>query len=167
MQLQSGQAEVVVACGTENMTQLPYYLRKARDGYRMGHGELEDGLISILTWPEGPYHNGITAENVAQRFGITREAMDDFAWSSQQKALKAIAEVAFASRSWPLRCRTAKATRLFATDEHPRDTPREKLATLRPAFKADGVVTAANSSGINDGAAALVMMTRQQAENAA
>ncbi len=65
MQLQSGQAEVVVACGTENMTQLPYYLRKARDGYRMGHGELEDGLISILTWPEGPYHNGITAENVA------------------------------------------------------------------------------------------------------
>ncbi len=79
MQLQSGQAEVVVACGTENMTQLPYYLRKARDGYRMGHGELEDGLISIPTWPEGPYHNGITAENVAQRFGITREAMDDFA----------------------------------------------------------------------------------------
>ncbi|MGM1195930.1 thiolase family protein [Klebsiella pneumoniae] len=113
MQLQSGQAEVVVACGTENMTQLPYYLRKARDGYRMGNGELEDGLISILTWPEGPYHNGITAENVAQRFGITREAMDDFAWSSQQKALKAIAEGRFR---------------------------------------------------INDGAAALVMMTRQQAE---
>lgn len=76
------------------MTQLPYYLRKARDGYRMGHGELEDGLISILTWPEGliqRHHGG----NVAQRFGITREAMDDFAWSSQQKALKAIAEDRF------------------------------------------------------------------------
>ena len=133
MQLQSGQAEVVVACGTENMTQLPYYLRKARDGYRMGHGELEDGLISILTWPEGPYHNGITAENVAQRFGITREAMDDFAWSSQQKALKAIAEDRF----------------------------REQILALEVP---DGMVTAANSSGINDGAAALVMMTRQQAE---
>ncbi len=165
MQLQSGQAEVVVACGTENMTQLPYYLRKARDGYRMGHGELEDGLISILTWPEGPYHNGITAENVAQRFGITREAMDDFAWSSQQKALKAIAEGRFREQILALEVPDGKkATRLFATDEHPRDTPREKLATLRPAFKADGVVTAANSSGINDGAAALVMMTRQQAE---
>ncbi|HHC1625171.1 TPA: acetyl-CoA C-acyltransferase [Klebsiella pneumoniae] len=165
MQLQSGQAEVVVACGTENMTQLPYYLRKARDGYRMGHGELEDGLISILTWPEGPYHNGITAENVAQRFGITREAMDDFAWSSQQKALKAIAEGRFREQILALEVPDGKkATRLFATDEHPRDTPREKLATLRPAFKADGVVTAGNSSGINDGAAALVMMTRQQAE---
>lgn len=93
--------------------------------------------------------------------------MDDFARSSQQKALKAIAEGRFREQIPPLRCRTAKATRLFATDEHPRDTPREKLATLRPAFKADGVVTAANSSGINDGAAALVMMTRQQAENAA
>ena len=158
MQLQSGQVEVVVACGTENMTQLPYYLRKARDGYRMGHGELEDGLISILTWPEGPYHNGITAENVAQRFGITREAMDDFAWSSQQKALKAIAEDRFREQILALEVPDGKkATRLFATDEHPRDTPREKLATLRPAFKADGVVTAANSSGINDGAAAVLV----------
>ena len=164
MQLQSGQAEVVVACGTENMTQLPYYLRKARDGYRMGHGELEDGLISILTWPEGPYHNGITAENVAQRFGITREAMDDFAWSSQQKALKAIAEGRFREQILALEVPDGKkATRLFATDEHPRDTPREKLATLRPAFKADGVVTAANSSGINDGAAALVVMEESAA----
>ena len=164
MQLQSGQAEVVVACGTENMTQLPYYLRKARDGYRMGHGELEDGLISILTWPEGPYHNGITAENVAQRFGITREAMDDFAWSSQQKALKAIAEGRFREQILALEVPDGKkATRLFATDEHPRDTPREKLATLRPAFKADGVVTAANSSGINDGAAALIIASEPMA----
>ena len=108
MQLQSGAAEVVVACGTENMTQLPYYLRKARDGYRMGHGELEDGLISILTGRKA-YHNGITAENVAQRFGITREAMDDFARSSQQKALKAIAEGRFREQIRPLRCRTAKS----------------------------------------------------------
>ncbi len=91
--------------------------------------------------------------------------MDDFAWSSQQKALKAIAEGRFREQILALEVPDGKkATRLFATDEHPRDTPREKLATLRPAFKADGVVTAANSSGINDGAAALVMMTRQQAE---
>ena len=131
----------------------------------MGHGELEDGLISILTWPEGPYHNGITAENVAQRFGITREAMDDFAWSSQQKALKAIAEGRFREQILALEVPDGKkATRLFATDEHPRDTPREKLATLRPAFKADGVVTAANSSGINDGAAAVMMMSETKAE---
>ncbi|PKH25233.1 acetyl-CoA C-acyltransferase [Enterobacterales bacterium CwR94] len=163
--LQTAQAEIVVACGTENMTQLPYYLRQARDGYRMGHGVLEDGLTSILTWPEGPYHNGITAENVAERFAITRDAMDDFAWSSQQKALSAIAEGRFRDQILALDVPDGKkATRRFDTDEHPRDTAREKLATLRPAFKADGVVTAANSSGINDGAAALVMMTRQQAE---
>lgn len=163
--LQTAQAGIVVACGTENMTQLPYYLRQARDGYRMGHGVLEDGLTSILTWPEGPYHNGITAENVAERFAITRDAMDDFAWSSQQKALNAIAEGRFRDQILALDVPDGKkATRRFDTDEHPRDTAREKLATLRPAFKADGVVTAANSSGINDGAAALVMMTRQQAE---
>ncbi|MDJ1653755.1 thiolase family protein [Raoultella sp. Ech2A] len=165
MELQSGQAEVVVACGTENMTQLPYYLRKARDGYRMGNGELEDGLISILTWPEGPYHNGMTAENVAERFGITREAMDDFAWDSQQKALKAIELGRFREQILALEVPDGKkATRWFDTDEHPRDTPRAKLAALRPAFKKDGAITAANSSGINDGAAALVMMTRGQAE---
>ena len=90
MLLQTGQSNVVVACGTENMTMLPYYLRKARYGYRMGNDVLEDGLTSILTWPEGPYHNGMTAENVAEQFNISREEMDDFAWDSQQKALKAI-----------------------------------------------------------------------------
>lgn len=165
MALQSGQADVVVACGTENMTQLPYYLRHARNGYRMGNGELEDGLLSILTWPEGPYHNGITAENVAERFGITREAMDDFAWSSQQKALNAINRGYFREQILPLSVPDGKkATRLFSTDEHPRDTPRDKLATLRPAFKTGGLVTAANASGINDGAAALVMTTRRHAE---
>lgn len=165
MAIQSGQADIVVACGTENMTQLPYYLRQARDGYRMGNGVLEDGLISILTWPEGPYHNGMTAENVAERFHISRDQMDDFAWSSQQKALKAIAEGRFREQILALQVADGKkGTRTFDTDEHPRDTPREKLAALRPAFKADGVITAANSSGINDGAAALVMMSRQQAE---
>ncbi|HEM6845009.1 thiolase family protein [Providencia rettgeri] len=165
MLLQTGQSDVVVACGTENMTMLPYYLRKARYGYRMGNDVLEDGLTSILTWPEGPYHNGMTAENVAEQFNITREEMDDFAWDSQQKALKAIQAGYFADQILPVEIPEGrKGTRIFDTDEHPRDTPRDKLAKLRPAFKADGVITAANSSGINDGAAALVMMRREEAE---
>ncbi len=165
MALQTGQARVAVACGTENMTRLPYYLRQARYGYRMGDGNLEDGLISILTWPEGPYHNGITAENVAERFHIGREAMDDFAWQSQQKALAAIANGYFREQILPMAVPEGKkGTRIFEVDEYPRDTPREKLAALRPAFKPDGVITAANASGINDGAAALVLMSREEAE---
>ncbi|OKP19934.1 thiolase family protein [Serratia fonticola] len=164
LELQTGNAEITVACGTENMTQLPHYIRKARYGYRLGHGELEDGIVSILTWPEGPYHNGMTAEFVAERFHISREAMDEFAWCSQQKALAAIKEGHFTSQILPLEVREGKNSRLFATDEHPRDTPKEKYAQLKPAFKKDGTVTAATSSGINDGAAALVVTTRANAE---
>ncbi|WP_431224831.1 thiolase family protein [Serratia sp. L9] len=164
MELQTGNAQITVACGTENMTQLPHYLRKARYGYRLGHGDLEDGIISILTWPEGPYHNGMTAEFVAERFNISREAMDEFAWCSQQKALAAIKEGYFTSQILPLDVREGKSSRLFATDEHPRDTPKEKYAQLKPAFKKDGTVTAATSSGINDGAAALVITTRENAQ---
>lgn len=164
MALQTGNAEITVACGTENMTQLPYYIRKARYGYRLGHGELEDGIISILTWPEGPYHNGMTAEFVAERFNITREAMDEFAFNSQQKALAAIKAGYFTEQILPMEIREGKTTRVFDTDEHPRDTPREKFAQLKPAFKKDGTVTAATSSGINDGAAALVITTRAKAE---
>ncbi|WP_447876050.1 thiolase family protein [Serratia fonticola] len=164
LELQTGNAEITVACGTENMTQLPHYIRKARYGYRLGHGELEDGIVSILTWPEGPYHNGMTAEFVAERFHISREAMDEFAWCSQQKALAAIKEGHFTSQILPLEVREGKNSRLFVTDEHPRDTPKEKYAQLKPAFKKDGTVTAATSSGINDGAAALVVTTRANAE---
>lgn len=164
MELQTGNAQITVACGTENMTQLPHYLRKARYGYRLGHGDLEDGIISILTWPEGPYHNGMTAEFVAERFNISRVAMDEFAWHSQQKALAAINEGYFTSQILPLEVREGKSSRLFTTDEHPRDTPKEKYAQLKPAFKKDGTVTAATSSGINDGAAALVITTRDNAQ---
>lgn len=165
MLLQTAQSDVVVACGTENMTMLPYYLRKARYGYRMGNDVLEDGLTSILTWPEGPYHNGMTAEYVAERFNINREDMDDFSWHSQQKALQAIKEGYFVEQILPIEVSEGrKKTRLFTTDEHPRETPREKFSQLRPAFKKDGTVTAANASGINDGAAALVMMRRDEAE---
>ncbi|GKX55453.1 acetyl-CoA acetyltransferase [Leminorella grimontii] len=164
MALQTGNADITVACGTENMTQLPFYIRKARYGYRLGDGELQDGIISILTWPEGPYHNGMTAEFVAERFNITREEMDEFAWSSQQKALAAIQAGHFESQILPIEVREGKTTRAFSVDEHPRDTPREKYAQLKPAFKKDGTVTAATSSGINDGAGALVITTRAKAE---
>lgn len=165
MLLKTGQIKVGVACGTENMTQLPYYVRQGRYGYRMGHGNLEDGLISILTWPEGPYHNGMTAENVAKKFNVSREEMDDFAYLSQQKALKAIADGKFKDEILPVEVKEGrKETRIFCVDEHPRNTPREKLAQLKPAFKADGCITAGNSSGINDGAAAVVMTTREYAQ---
>ncbi|PSJ38241.1 acetyl-CoA C-acyltransferase [Zobellella taiwanensis] len=164
MQIQTGQADIVVACGTENMTQLPFYVRKGRYGYNMGHGTLEDGLISILTWPEGPYHNGMTAENVAERFDISREEMDDFAVSSQLKAAQAIESGLFKDEIIPVEIKTGrKETRLFETDEHPRAVDREKLASLRPVFKEGGSVTAANASGINDGAAAVVLMKRAKA----
>ncbi|QUJ67977.1 thiolase family protein [Photobacterium sp. GJ3] len=164
MQLQTDQAEVVVACGTENMSQLPYYVRKGRYGYHMGNGALEDGLITILTWPEGPYHNGMTAENVAERFSISREEMDEFSISSQLKAKQAIESGLFQDEILPVEVKTGrKTTALFETDEHPRPVEREKLASLRPVFKQGGRVTAANASGINDGAAAVVMMKRSKA----
>ncbi len=123
MQLQSGRAEVVVACGTENMTQLPYYLRKARDGYRMGHGELEDGLISILTGRKAlsqRHHRGkrrATLVLPAKRWTISLVEPAEGAEGDRGGSLS--------RADPPLRCRTAKATRLFATDEHPRDTLRE------------------------------------------
>lgn len=164
MELQTGNAEITVACGTENMTQLPYYVRNARYGYRLGNGNFEDGIVTILTWPEGPYHNGMTAEFVAERFNITRDQMDDFAYQSQQKALAAIEAGYFKDEIIPVEVKEGKTTHIFDTDEHPRDTPRAKYSQLKPAFKKDGTVTAATSSGINDGAAALVMTTRKKAE---
>ncbi len=164
MQLQTGQAQIVVACGTENMSQLPYYVRKGRYGYNMGNDILEDGLTTILTWPEGPYHNGVTAENVAERFAISREEMDEFAISSQLKAAHAIENEYFKDEIIPVNVKSGKTSTLFDTDEHPRSVDREKLASLRPVFKSGGSVTAANASGINDGAAAVVMMKRSKAE---
>lgn len=164
MELQTGAAEIAIACGTENMTQLPYYVRKARYGYRLGHGQFEDGIITILTWPEGPYHNGMTAEFVAERFHISRADMDEFAYQSQQKALAAIKAGYFTDEIVPVEIKEGKTVRIFDCDEHPRDTPREKYAQLKPAFKSDGTVTAATSSGINDGAAALLLTTREMAD---
>ncbi|WP_094547230.1 thiolase family protein [Petroclostridium xylanilyticum] len=166
MEIQTGNAEVVVACGTENMSQLPYYVKGARFGYKMGHGQFEDGLLTILTWPMGPYHNGITAENVAERFNVTREEQDAFALSSQEKAIKAIDEGKFKEEILPVEISLGKGqTAIFDTDEHPRrGLTMDKLAKLKPAFKQGGSVTAGNSSGINDGAAAVVLMSREKAE---
>jgi len=164
LQIQTGKAEICVACGTENMSQLPYYIKGARKGVRMGHQQLEDGLTDILTWPLAPFHNGTTAEAVAEKYSVSREDQDAFALSSQEKALAAIDAGLFKDEILPIEIKEKKETILFDTDEHPRrGISLEKLAKLKPVFKAGGSVTAANSSGINDGAAALVLMSEEKA----
>jgi acetyl-CoA C-acetyltransferase len=165
LEIQTENAEVVVACGTENMSRTPYYLKGAREGFRMGHKELEDGLIDLLTWPLGPYHNGMTAEAAADKFGVSREQQDAFALESQNRMTAAMDAGKFKDEIIPVEVQKGKETFVFDTDEHPRrGLTMEKLAKLRPAFKEGGSVTAANSSGINDGAAAVVLMTEDKAK---
>ncbi|MCK3658690.1 acetyl-CoA acetyltransferase [Pasteurellaceae bacterium Pebbles2] len=166
LEIQTDNAEIVVACGTENMSNLPYYNRGCRYGYKMGHAELEDGLLSILTWPGGPYHNGVTAENVAEKYHVSREEQDHFALESQQKAINAINSGIFQEQILPIQLRDKKGNiNFFTQDEHVReDISIEKLAKLKTVFKENGTVTAANSSGINDGAAAVVMMSMDKAK---
>jgi acetyl-CoA C-acetyltransferase len=130
----------------------------------MGHGELEDGIVTAVTDPFTRNHMGITAENVAERFHVSREQQDQFALESQQKAAKAIAEGLFKDEVVPTKVKVSKTEeKTFDTDEHPRKATAESLAKLRPAFKKDGTVTAGNASGVNDGAAAVVVMTAQKA----
>ena len=165
LELLTGNADVVVACGTENMSQLPYYIKGARYGLRMGHQKLEDGLIDILTWPLGPYHNGMTAEAVADKYNVSRQQQDEYALESQRRAIEAQDAGKFKEEIVPVEVKQRKETVVIDTDEHPRrGLTLEKLGKMRPAFKEDGSVTAANSSGINDGAAALVMMTESKAK---
>jgi acetyl-CoA C-acetyltransferase len=162
-----GDAEVVVAGGIENMSAAPYALPKVRWGQRMGHGELVDLMILDGLWDIfNGYHMGITAENVAERFGISREEQDAFALASQQKAEAAIKEGRFKDEIVPVEIPQRKGDPvLFDTDEHPRfGTTLEALAKLKPAFKKDGTVTAGNASGINDGAAILVVMSEKKAQ---
>lgn len=159
----SGDAQVVVAGGAENMSRMPYYLRKARFGYRLGHDAIEDGIIHMLTDPFHGYHMGITAENLAERFEISREAQDALAAESQRRALNAIEKGYFKSQIVPITVRVGREERVFDTDEHPRPTDEATLAKLRPAFKEGGMVTAGNASGINDGAAAVVVMSASRA----
>jgi acetyl-CoA C-acetyltransferase len=163
--IECGDAEVVVAGGVENMTMMPYYVRNARYGYRLGHGQLEDGVQHLLGDPFSKARMGITAENLAEKFGISREVQDEFALRSQQRAVAAIQTGKFKDEIVPIEVKVGRETKVIDTDEHPRaDTTAEALAKLRPAFKEGGVVTAGNASGINDGAAAVVVTSRRKAE---
>ena len=168
MEIQTGQAEIVVAGGSESLSQLPYYVTDARWGARMGHKQFEDGVIDILTWPLDMSHNGVTAENVAKKFNVSREEQDAFAARSQQRACKAVADGVFAEEIVPVEVKGRKgAVTVFDTDEGPREgVTAESLAKLRPCFVTDGTgtVTAGNSSSLNDAAAAVVIMTRAKAE---
>ena len=168
MEIQTGQAEVVVAGGSESLSQLPYYVTDARWGARMGHKQFEDGVIDILTWPLDMSHNGVTAENVAKKFNVSREEQDAFAARSQQRACKAVADGVFAEEIVPVEVKGRKgAVTVFDTDEGPREgVTAESLAKLRPCFVTDGTgsVTAGNSSSLNDAAAAVVIMTRAKAK---
>lgn len=165
MSIQTGDADIVVAGGGESMDNLPFYIRKARSGLRMGHTELEDGLVTALTDPFSGKHMGITAENVAAAYGVTREEQDAWAYRSQMVAAKAVEDGVFKDEIVPITVKSKKSEFVFETDEHVRGgTTLEKLAKLRPAFKADGSVTAGNASGINDAAAAIVMMSEEKAK---
>ncbi|KAF0122990.1 MAG: acetyl-CoA C-acetyltransferase [bacterium] len=162
-----GDAEIIIAGGLENMSMTPYAINKARWGVRMNDDKLVDLMIHDGLWDIfNGYHMGITAENVADSFGITREEQDDFALRSQIKTARAIEEGRFKDEIVPIEIPLKKGeVKTFDTDEHPRpDTTKETLAKLRPAFKKDGTVTAGNASGINDGAAALVIMSKQKAD---
>ena len=166
MEIQTGYADVVVAGGAENISQLPYYVKDARWGARMGHKVFEDGVIDILTWPLGPYHNGVTAENVAREYHVSREEQDAFALESHRRAVQAIKDGKFRDEILPVELKDRKGNvTVFDTDEGPRDGQTiEKLQKLRPCFVKDGTVTAGNASSLNDGAAAVVLMSREKAE---
>lgn len=166
MEIQTGQADVVVAGGAENISQLPYYVKDARWGARMGHKVFEDGVIDILTWPLDGNHNGVTAENVAEKYNVSREEQDQFALESHQKACKAIKDGKFKDEILPVELKDRKGNiTIFDTDEGPREGQTlEKLAKLKPCFVKGGTVTAGNSSSLNDGAAAVVVMSKEKAE---
>lgn len=166
LEIQTGFADVVVAAGVESVSQLPYYIRDARWGAKMGHKIFEDGVIDILTWPLNNSHNGVTAENVAKRFNVTRMEQDEYALESQRRAVAAIKAGKFKDEILPVELKDNKGNiTVFDTDEGPRDgLTIEKLQRLKPCFVEGGTVTAANSSSLNDGAAAVVVMAREKAE---
>ena len=164
--IQAGDADIVVAGGMENMSMAPYALPQARYGYRMGNGSMVDTMVNDALWDAfNNYHMGITAENVAEQWGLTREQMDEFAANSQQKAVAAIEAGRFADEIVPVPVKVKKEIVMFDKDEGPRaGITAESLARLKPAFKKDGMVTAGNASSINDGAAAIVVMSEEKAK---
>ena len=164
--IKAGDADVVIAGGTENMSAAPYAVSKARWGARMNDGVLLDMMIHDGLWDIfNNYHMGITAENVAEKWELSRERQDEFGLRSQQNAAKAIEEGRFKDEIIPVVIpQRKKDPKIFDTDEHPRSTTAEVMAKLRPAFKKDGTVTAGNASGINDGAAAILVMSSDKAK---
>jgi acetyl-CoA C-acetyltransferase len=165
--IKAGDADIILAGGMECMSSHPYYLPNARWGYRMNmyKGDLIDGMVYDGLWEIfNGYHMGITAENIVEQYGITREEQDDFGYMSQIRAAEAIASGRFKDEIVPVVIKTKKGEQVFDTDEHPRATTREKMATLASSFKKDGTVTAGNASGINDGAAAMIVMSKEKAD---
>jgi acetyl-CoA C-acetyltransferase len=167
--VQTGNASIVVAGGMESMTNAPYLLPQARKGYRLGNGKVIDSMVHDGLWDiYNDYHMGITGENVAEKYGITREEQDEFAVNSHRKAVAAMKECRFKSQIVPVELPAKKkgeAPVLFEKDESPReDTTIEALRALKPAFKKDGTVTAGNAPGVNDGAAAVVVTSSQRAQ---
>lgn len=159
--IKSGLGDVYVAGGMENMSMAPYLVPEARQGLRMGEKRLVDHMVyDALTDAFHGYHMGVTAENIAEKYNISREAQDEFSIESQNKAISAINSGAFKNEIVPIKVKKGKEEFLFDTDEYPnRNTNLEKLASLRPAFKKDGTVTAGNASGINDGAAFMLIVS--------
>ena len=163
--IQLGKCDVAVAVGVESMSQAPYIMKAAREGMRMGNGEildsmLYDGLICAMMG----YHMGITAENLAKEYAVTREEQDELAYLSHTRAAAAVERGTFKEEIVPVTIKTRKKEILVDTDEHPRkDISVEALSTMRPAFLKDGTVTAGNASGVNDGAAALLLMSEEKA----
>ncbi len=167
--VQTGNSSIVVAGGMESMSNAPYLLPQARKGYRLGNGQVIDSMVHDGLWDiYNDYHMGITGENVAEKYGITREEQDEFAVHSHRKALAAMKECRFKSQIVPVELPAKKkgaAPVLFEKDECPReDTTIETLRSLKPAFKKDGTVTAGNAPGVNDGAAAVVVTSARRAK---
>jgi acetyl-CoA C-acetyltransferase len=167
--IQTGNSSIVVAGGMESMTNAPYLLPQARKGYRLGNGQVVDAMVHDGLWDVyNDYHMGITGENVAEKYGITREEQDEFAVNSHRKAVSAIKECRFKSQIVPVEIPAKKkgaAAVIFDKDESPReDASMETLRALKPAFKKDGTVTAGNAPGVNDGAAAVVVTSATRAK---
>jgi acetyl-CoA C-acetyltransferase len=163
--LKSGDGRLYLAGGSESMSNAPYLLPGARQGYRLGHAQVVDSVLKDgLTDPSEDIHMGITAENIAERWNISREDQDAFALESQERAARATSAGHFAAEIVPVEVPGRKGPTTFSSDEHPRATSLEALARLKPAFKPGGTVTAGNASGLNDGAALLTVTTEEYAQ---
>ena len=164
-QIELGESKTVVAGGAESMSRVPYWLPTARFGQRMGNGEMIDAMVATLHCPFNHIHMGVTAENCAEKYDISREQQDALAAQSHNRAQNAIEQGYFKSQFMPVELKSRKGVTLFDTDEHVRiDCKPEDMASLKPVFKKDGSVTPGNASGLNDAAAAIVMMERETAE---